>query len=117
MSQFPVISPVSNVHPDDTFGEKPPTTDTDGDGIPDVHENIFEEWINFSAVDGRLVTMKGLDKSDASDADFDTDRDGLNNTEEYCWPIPTIATILVFHEALLVHWMKTGTESTSTLVF
>ena len=45
MSQFPVISPVSNVHPDDTFGEKPPTTDTDGDGIPDVHENIFEEWI------------------------------------------------------------------------
>lgn len=88
MSQFPVISPVSNVHPDDTFGEKPPTTDTDGDGIPDVHENIFEEWINFSAVDGRLVTMKGLDKSDASDADFDTDRDGLNNTEEYCWPYP-----------------------------
>ena len=58
MSQFPVISPVSNIHPDQTFGEKPPTTDTDGDGIPDVHENIFEEWINFSAVDGRLVTMK-----------------------------------------------------------
>ena len=88
MSQFPVISPVSNVHPDDTTGEKPPTTDTDGDGIPDVHENIFEDWINFSAVDGRLVTMKGLDKSDASDANFDTDRDGLNNTEEYCWPYP-----------------------------
>ncbi|MGB2267635.1 MAG: hypothetical protein ACPH5T_02855, partial [Candidatus Poseidoniaceae archaeon] len=88
MSQFPVISPVSNVHPDDTFGEKPPTTDTDGDGIPDVHENIFEDWINFSAVDGRLVTMEGLDKSDASDANFDTDRDGLNNTEEYCWPYP-----------------------------
>ena len=88
MSQFPVISPVSNIHPDQTFGEKPPTTDTDGDGIPDVHENIFEEWINFSAVDGRLVTMQGLDKSDASDANFDTDRDGLNNTEEYCWPYP-----------------------------
>ena len=62
MSQFPVISPVSNVHPDDTFGEKPPTTDTDGDGIPDVHENIFEDWINFSSVDGRFVTMEGWTK-------------------------------------------------------
>ena len=88
MSQFPTISPVSNVHPDDTTGEKPPTTDTDGDGIPDVHENIFEEWVNFSAIDGRFVSMEGMDKDDASDANFDTDRDGLNNTEEYCWPYP-----------------------------
>ena len=55
MSQFPTISPVSNVHPDDTTGQKPPTTDTDGDGIPDVHEIIFEEWVNFSAVVGGLV--------------------------------------------------------------
>ena len=44
MSQFPVISPVSNVRPDSTNFEKPPTTDSDGDGIPDVHENIFSEW-------------------------------------------------------------------------
>ena len=32
MSQFPAISPVSNVHPDDTNQERPPTTDSDGDG-------------------------------------------------------------------------------------
>ena len=54
MSQFPTISPVSNVHPDDTTGQGPKPTDTDGDGIPDVHEIIFEEWVNFSAVDGRF---------------------------------------------------------------
>ena len=64
MSQFPVISPVSNVHPDDTFGEGPPTTDSDDDGIPDVHETIFEDWINFTSVDGRLVVMEGLNKTD-----------------------------------------------------
>ena len=87
MSQFPVISPVSNVHPDETFGEGPPTTDSDEDGIPDVHETIFEDWINFSSVDGRFVAMGGLN-STVPDANFDTDRDGLNNTEEYCWPYP-----------------------------
>ena len=44
MSQFPVISPVSNIHPDDTNpDDKPFTTDTDEDGIPDVHEIIFED--------------------------------------------------------------------------
>ena len=87
MSQFPVISPVSNVHPDDTFGDGPPTTDTDEDGIPDVHETIFEDWINFTSVDDRFVAMEGLN-STVPDANFDTDRDGLNNTEEYCWPYP-----------------------------
>ncbi|MED5496544.1 MAG: hypothetical protein VX872_03180, partial [Candidatus Thermoplasmatota archaeon] len=87
MSQFPVISPVSNVHPDDTFGDGPPTTDTDEDGIPDVHETIFEDWINFTSVDNRFVAMEGLN-STVPDANFDTDRDGLNNTEEYCWPYP-----------------------------
>ena len=88
MSQFPVISPVSNIHPDQTDPTDIPfNTDDDDDGIPDVHEILFEEWINFSAVDGRLVQMKGLDKS-VPDANNDTDRDGLNNTEEYCWPYP-----------------------------
>ena len=53
MSQFPVISPVSNVHPDDTSQERPPTTDSDGDGIPDVHENLFAQWVNGTSVDGR----------------------------------------------------------------
>ena len=38
MSQFPTISPVSNIHPDDTDQERPPTTDSDGDGIPDALE-------------------------------------------------------------------------------
>ena len=92
MSQFPVISPVSNVHPDSTNFEKPPTSDSDGDGIPDVHENIFSEWINFTAIDGRSVSMPGMDKDDASDALVDNDKDGLNATEEYCWPYPAICT-------------------------
>ena len=39
MSQFPAISSVSSVHPKTTEGERPPSTDTDGDKIPDVHEN------------------------------------------------------------------------------
>ena len=92
MSQFPVISPVSNVHPDDTSQERPPTTDSDGDGIPDVHENLFAQWVNGTSVDGRGYAMKGLDKDDASDALLDNDKDGLNATEEYCWPYPAECT-------------------------
>ena len=88
MSQFPAISPVSNVHPDDTDQERPPTTDSDGDGIPDVHENLFTEWVNGTTVDGRGFAMEGLNKDDASDATLDNDLDGLNATEEYCWPYP-----------------------------
>ena len=38
MSQFPAVSSVSSIHPKVTEGEKPPSTDTDGDKIPDVHE-------------------------------------------------------------------------------
>ena len=92
MSQFPAISPVSNVHPDDTDQERPPTTDSDGDGIPDVHENLFTEWINGTSIDGRGYAMEGLDKDDASDATLDNDRDGMNATEEYCWPYPAECT-------------------------
>ena len=92
MSQFPAISPVSNVHPDDTNKERPPTTDSDGDGIPDVHENLFSEWINGTSIDGRGFAMAGLDKDDASDAILDDDKDGLNSTEEYCWPYPADCT-------------------------
>ena len=92
MSQFPAISPVSNVHPDDTDQERPPTTDSDGDGIPDVHENLFTEWVNGTTVDGRGFAMEGLNKDDASDATLDNDLDGLNATEEYCWPYPAECT-------------------------
>ena len=52
-----------------------------------MHETIFEDWINFTSVDDRFVAMEGLN-STVPDANFDTDRDGLNNTEEYCWPYP-----------------------------
>ena len=92
MSQFPAISPVSNVHPDDTNQKRPPTTDADDDGIPDVHEEIFQDWINSTAIDGRGFSMKGMDKNDGSDAILDVDRDGLNSTEEYCWPYPAECT-------------------------
>ena len=92
MSQFPAVSPVSNIHPDDTEGAKPPETDTDKDGIPDVHENLFEEWMNWSTTDGRDVIIPGMDKDNASDALVDFDKDGLNATEEYCWPYPANCT-------------------------
>ena len=92
MSQFPSISSVANVHPDDTTQTPPPNTDTDGDMIPDVHETLFEEWMNWTAVDGRSVIMQGMDKDNASDASMDFDRDGLNNTEEFCWPYPANCT-------------------------
>ena len=92
MSQFPTISSVSNIHPDDTTQTPPPNTDTDGDLIPDVHETLFEEWMNWTSVDGREVIMEGLDKNDGSDASADRDRDGLNATEEFCWPYPANCT-------------------------
>ena len=100
MSQFPAISNVSNVHPDDTDGTPPPNTDTDGDLIPDVHETLFEEWMNWTAVDGREVIIPGLDKNNASDASTDRDRDGLNATEEFCWPYPANCTAPGFPRGL-----------------
>ncbi len=61
MSQFPAVSPVSSVHPDETTGEGPPVTDSDGDQIPDVHENIFEGWVNSTTADGRMIQIPGLE--------------------------------------------------------
>jgi len=92
MSQFPAVSSVANIHPDDTDGSPPPNTDSDGDLIPDVHETLFEEWMNWTAVDGREVVVKGLDKNNGSDAFVDLDMDGLNATEEFCWPYPANCT-------------------------
>ena len=92
MSQFPAISSVGNIHPDDTTGEKPPTTDSDGDGIPDVHENLFIQMTSWVTSSGRNVSIQGLDADNASDALVDLDNDGLNSTEEYCWPYPANCT-------------------------
>ena len=88
VSQLPAISNVGTTNPNLTEGERPPATDSDGDSIPDVHENLFSDWINFSSPDNRAVVMKGMDRDDASDAYIDIDLDGLNATEEYCWPYP-----------------------------
>ena len=88
VSQLPAISNVATTNPNLTEGERPPATDSDGDKIPDVHENLFSEWINFSSPDNRAVIMKGMDRDNASDALIDIDIDGLNATEEYCWPYP-----------------------------
>ena len=100
MSQFPAISSVSSVHPKTTEGERPPSTDTDGDKIPDVHENLFEEWMNWTTVDGRDVYIPGMNREDASDAFVDLDKDGLNATEEYCWPYPANCTASGFPRGL-----------------
>ena len=83
VSQLPAISNVGTTNPNLTEGARPPATDSDGDKIPDVHENLFSEWINFSSPDNRAVVMKGLDRDNASDAYIDIDIDGLNATEEY----------------------------------
>ena len=100
MSQFPAVSNVANIHPDQTDGTPPPNTDTDGDMIPDVHETLFEEWMNWTAVDGREVVLQGLDKNNASDASTDRDHDGLNATEEFCWPYPANCTAPGFPRGL-----------------
>ena len=92
VSQLPAISNVGTTNPNMTEGARPPATDSDGDKIPDVHENLFSEWINFSSPDNRAVVMKGLDRDNASDAYIDIDIDGLNATEEYCWPYPAECT-------------------------
>ena len=76
ISQLPAISNVGTTDPNLTDGARPPATDSDGDNIPDVHENLFSEWINFSSPDDRAVVMKGLDRDDASDAYIDIDIDG-----------------------------------------
>ena len=55
MSQYPAISNVGTIHPDSTNEEKPPTTDTDGDRIPDVDENLFAEWVNWTSSDAREI--------------------------------------------------------------
>ena len=88
MSQFPGLSTVLR-YTRMKLGEKPPSTDSDGDFIPDVHETLFEDWINWTTSDSRIVTIQGLDKS-AEPMPTRTDRDGLNATEEYCWPFPPI---------------------------
>ena len=100
MSQFPAISSVSNLHPDTTDGSKPPSTDSDGDKIPDVHENLFEEWMNWTAIDGRPILVQGMNSNNASDALVDFDNDGLNSTEEYCWPYPANCTAPGFPRGL-----------------
>ncbi|MBT6972710.1 MAG: hypothetical protein HOA04_06370, partial [Euryarchaeota archaeon] len=93
LSQMPTVSQVENAHPEETNQEPPPVSDTDGDGIPDVHENNFAEWINWTTSDARDVFISGMDRTDASDAPLDFDNDGLNNTEEYCWPYRWNCTI------------------------
>ena len=55
VSQLPAISNVGTTNPNLTEGERPPATDSDGDNIPDVHENLFSDWINFSSPDDRAV--------------------------------------------------------------
>ena len=100
MSQFPALSTVSTVHPNETDGDAPPSTDSDGDLIPDVHETLFEEWMNWTTSDSRIVSIEGLDKNDGTDANSDRDRDGLNATEEYCWPFPANCTAPNFARGL-----------------
>ena len=90
VSQLPAISNVATTNPNLTDGARPPISDSDRDRIPDVHENLFAEWVNFTASDGRAVVMKGMDRDNASDAYIDIDLDGLNATEEYCWPYPAM---------------------------
>ena len=93
LSQMPNVSQVENANPLDTAQEPPPVSDTDGDGIPDVHENTYSAWLNWTTSDARDVVIKGMNRTDASDATMDFDRDGLNNTEEYCWPYRWNCTI------------------------
>ena len=55
---------------------------------------------NRTAVDGRRVEVQGLDRTNASDATSDRDRDGLNATEEFCWPYPATCTSEAFDRSL-----------------
>ncbi len=93
VSQLPAISNVGTTDPNSTTGDNPPpNSDRDGDKIPDIYEDLYSGWVNFTTSDNRPVFMKGLNKSVAEDAFIDIDLDGLNATEEYCWPYPANCT-------------------------
>jgi hypothetical protein len=110
VSQLPAISNVGTTNPNFTDGDSPPVSDSDKDKIPDVHENLFAEWINFTSTDGRAVVMQGMDRYNASDAYTDIDIDGLNATEEYCWPYPAQCTESSFTRGLTGIVNESGTR-------
>ena len=85
LSQTRPQSQVSTIHPDDADGGGPPVTDRDKDGIPDLHEELFQPVRNIT-FEGGVHQVKGLDPSNGSDNVSDHDRDGLTAMQEYCWP-------------------------------
>jgi len=89
LSQTRPQSQVSTIHPDDADGGGPPVTDQDKDGIPDLHEELFQAIRNIT-FEGGIHQVMGLNPKNGSDNVSDNDQDGLTALQEYCWPYDLI---------------------------